>query len=328
MPEIGNDSLNQAQNNTSVGAYLENADNVTNADTVNDNTIDTTFVATDAEPNASRNPQDTTGQCVINDTRTPILVLFGPSQCGKSMTMVRLVRYLRKKGFTVEPRRDFRPGNDTMYEQRCNEFNRTIDTYAPLPGNSWDDYMLASVLDSRGNSVLQILEGPGEAYFSLKTDNPVSNPYPAYFSRIKNCEAPKIWCFFTEPDWRADQESKKDPNRRAGLSREYVERIRRTRTFINLRRDKIIILCNKIDTKTQYITYGRINQKGVQELVDQQYNGLFAAFRNTRLIEKWTRPYLCEFVPFSTGDYADGSFTESSDVYPAALLNKILRHKI
>lgn len=316
MPEIGNDCLNQAQNNTNAGTYLENADNVTNADTVNDNTIDTYFVATDAESNAPRDPQDTTGQCVINDTRTPILVLFGPSQCGKSMTMVRLVRYLRKKGFTVEPRRDFRPGNDTVYEQRCNEFNRTIDTYAPLPGTSWEDYMLASVFDSKGNSVLQILEAPGEAYFSLNESSPVSNPYPAYFSRIKNCEAPKIWCFFTEPDWKV------------GKNGEYVQRIVGTKSFINLRRDKIIILCNKIDTKTQYITYGRINQKGVQTLVDQQYNGLFAAFRNTRLFEKWTRPYLCEFVPFSTGDYADGSFSESSDVYPAYLLKKILRHKI
>lgn len=260
----------------------------------------------------TRDPLDTTDQCTINDTTTPILVLFGPSQCGKSMTMVRLVRYLHQRGYTVEPRRDFRPANDRVYEDRCEEFDNTIGTYAPLPGTAWQDYMLATVSDSRGNSVLQILEAPGEAYFSVKEKNPTKKPYPAYMNRIKSCQAPKIWCFFTEPDWQA------------GRYGEYVNRIKNTRSFINLRKDKIIILYNKIDKKPQYISYGKINEKAVIKFVNQQYKGLFEAFKNTRLGESLWRPYLCEFVPFSTGDYSDGAFTESDDIYPARLLKKIL----
>lgn len=265
-----------------------------------------------AEPLAP-NPKDTTNQCCINDTETPILVLFGPSQCGKSMTMVRLVRYLQSQNYTVEPRHDFRPASDKTYELRCREFNNTINTYVPLPGTDWEDYMLVTVYDRRGNSVLQILEAPGEAYFSLKEDNPLSKPYPAYLNRIKSCIAPKIWCFFIEPNWKEDRYS------------EYVERIKRARSFINLSKDKIIILYNKVDTQPQYIKYGKINIKALTNFADQQYKGLFNAFKNDRLGESLWRPYLCEFVPFSTGDYSGGDFVESHDSFPASLCKKIIK---
>ena len=39
----------------------------------------------------------------IADQNTPIVVLFGPPSCGKTMTLVRLTRYLRTIGFNVEP---------------------------------------------------------------------------------------------------------------------------------------------------------------------------------------------------------------------------------
>ena len=35
----------------------------------------------------------------IADYNTPLVILFGPPACGKTMTMVRLTRYLQKKGF-------------------------------------------------------------------------------------------------------------------------------------------------------------------------------------------------------------------------------------
>lgn len=265
------------------------------------------------ETQTSRDPKDTTYKCSINDRQTPILILFGPSQCGKSMTMVRLVRFLRSLGYTVEPRRDFRPADDNIYELRCQEFNNTIDTYRPLPGTDWQDYMLATVSDNRGNSVLQILEAPGEAYFSLTEKDPVSKPFPAYLNTIKNSQVPKIWCFFIEPDWKA------------GKNAQYVQRIQRARkSFIDERKNKFIILYNKIDKKPTLLSNsGKPNMKALLKFANGQYPGLFSTFQNTRLIEKIWRPYLCEFVPFSTGDYSDGDFTESHDQYPAALLSKI-----
>ena len=38
----------------------------------------------------------------IGDKRAPIIMLFGPPTSGKSMTLVRLARYLRKQGYTVK----------------------------------------------------------------------------------------------------------------------------------------------------------------------------------------------------------------------------------
>ena len=39
----------------------------------------------------------------IADQRIPIVVLFGPPTCGKTMTLIRLTRYLQKDGYKVSP---------------------------------------------------------------------------------------------------------------------------------------------------------------------------------------------------------------------------------
>lgn len=255
-----------------------------------------------------------TRRCTIADTQTPILVLFGPSQCGKSMTLVRLARYLRNVlSYNVEPRRDFRPSDDLIYQKRCDSFNNTINTYTPLPGGDLDEYMLCSVSDRHGNSKFQILEGPGEHYFSLVNPNPSSGPFPFYLNEIKNNRRiPKTWCFFLEPDWKERR-----------LSAEYVARIKKAQSFINLRKDRIIFLYNKIDMKPEFIKFGKINFKALTKFAAQQYPGLFDAFKNDQLFFNIIKPYLFEFVPFSTGDFSDGTFVESQDSYPAALLKVI-----
>lgn len=254
-----------------------------------------------------------TKRCTIADTQTPILVLFGPSQCGKSMTLVRLSRYLRNvMNYSVEPRRDFLPSDSQIYQQRCDAFDDAINTYAPLPGNDYDEYMLCTVSDQQGNSKFQILEGPGEHYFSLNKPNPSKQPYPFYFNEIKNSKTPKTWCFFLEPDWNL-----------GGLAPAYVNRIKSTLSFIDIQHDRIVFLYNKVDKKTDFIKGGKVNLQAVIRFASQQYPGLFEAFKEDRLFFKWFKPYLFEFVPFSTGDFSEGTFVESPDRYPAALLKVI-----
>ena len=36
----------------------------------------------------------------VSDPNTPIVILYGPPSCGKTMTLVRMTRYLRSKGYT------------------------------------------------------------------------------------------------------------------------------------------------------------------------------------------------------------------------------------
>ena len=53
----------------------------------------------------------------IGDKRAPIIMLFGPPTSGKSMTLVRLARYLRKQGYTVKADPTFK--SDNAYKARC-----------------------------------------------------------------------------------------------------------------------------------------------------------------------------------------------------------------
>ena len=49
----------------------------------------------------------------IADASTPLIVLFGPPSCGKTMTLIRLTRYLRSiNGYAIEPVTCFRPAHD------------------------------------------------------------------------------------------------------------------------------------------------------------------------------------------------------------------------
>lgn len=130
------------------------------------------------ETQTSRDPKDTTYKCSINDRQTPILIPGSALTVRKIHDHGQTRKVLAVIGLHRGARRDFRPADDNIYELRCQEFNNTIDTYRPLPGTDWQDYMLATVSDNRGNSVLQILEAPGEAYFSLTKKDPAKQAFP------------------------------------------------------------------------------------------------------------------------------------------------------
>ena len=57
----------------------------------------------------------------IGDKKAPIVMLFGPPTSGKSMTLVRLARYLRKLGYIVKADTTFKSGD--AYRGRCDRFH-------------------------------------------------------------------------------------------------------------------------------------------------------------------------------------------------------------
>ena len=59
----------------------------------------------------------------ISDHNAPIVVLFGQPACGKTMTLVRMTRYLISQGYSVDPVREFRPNYDVNYTKNCEDFN-------------------------------------------------------------------------------------------------------------------------------------------------------------------------------------------------------------
>lgn len=254
----------------------------------------------------------------IADRNAPVVVLFGPPSCGKTMTLVRLTRFLRKKGYTVEPVREFRPSYDTFYKSLCDDFNDMIASEDAAQSTSRINFMLAKVR-LNGRTICQILEGPGEYCF-----NP-SEPqakFPKYFNAIIGSPNRKIWLTFVEPghtNVRMDVEER----------RAYVEKIKGLKVRIRPS-DRIVFVFNKIDETSFVLSPGRISEELARQEVDFQYPGIFKPFKNEVPILNLWNPYLCDFVPFQSGDYcmaADGTLTfqESSNEYPMKLWNLIMR---
>lgn len=250
----------------------------------------------------------------IEDQTTPIVILFGPPSCGKTMTMIRMTRWLNRKGYNVEPVHSFRPTGDTNYRNMCDSFNALVGDDKRANSTNNIQFMLLKVY-SKGNPICQILEAPGELYFDPQKPN--AN-YPAYLNTIQdNCNNRKVWCVFVEPDWMnlSDRDN-------------YVNRIKRLKTKLRPY-DKVVILHNKID-KTQYVIGpGHVNEAQSIKSVSDSYKGLFELFENPVPVVRLFKKYLCSYIPFQTGSYSSTTmgvetFQEGPDEYCHKLWEAIL----
>lgn len=251
----------------------------------------------------------------IADKSVPIVLLFGPPACGKTMTLVRLTRYLANQGYSVSPVRSFRPSYDANYDDICNSFNEMMNQDDAAKSTTRISFMLAEVAKN-GRTICQLLEAPGEHYFDPKNPN---QEYPRYIRTIINVNCRKIWGIFVEPNYL-------DPADRNG----YVSKIRQLRTNMG-RQDRAILIYNKID-KTKFLINrdGQVHLNEAMKDVRNMYNGILEPFKNDTPISRWFTPYRIDFVPFQTGNYnvaLDGSvsYTEGPDAFPRILWNLILK---
>ena len=260
-------------------------------------------------------PQDVNSiQITISDKQTPLILLVGPPACGKTMTLIRLARYLKEKGYQLEPDRRLRPATDKAYLDLCNNFNAMLSTPLAANATSLISFMLVRVL-RQGKVLCQILEAPGEHYFN---PNDPHSPFPTYLNQIFANRMRKIWAFIVEKDWR-DEQNRID----------YVQRIRDLQLQVDPR-DRAIFLFNKIDLTNFVLGRGRVNRSAAKKDIEDNYPGIFEPFRNTHPISSFWRPWRCEFLPFQTGTYTADSrngqlyFQSGPDEYPAALWQHLL----
>jgi len=223
----------------------------------------------------------------VSDPNAPLIVLFGPPACGKTMTLVRLTRYLKEQGYTIDPIRTFRPASDTNYDDICINFNDLITNHNAAVSTSRISFMLVEVLKN-GKRLCQILEAPGEFYFNPETPN---EPFPNYVNTIITSENRKVWTIMVEPDW-LDQTDRKN----------YVSRITFLKQKMRLR-DKVVFIFNKID-KTNFVrSVGNIDVPSAITEVQNLYPNIFVPFLNQNPITKIFRKHNCGFIPFQTGYY-------------------------
>ena len=213
----------------------------------------------------------------VSDPTTPIVVLFGARTSGKTMTLIRLSRYLNAHGYHVTPDPTFRPSNDKHYQKMCSEFSTLcLDKYAP-DGNSVISFMLLKVLDSIGRPVCQLLEAPGEHYFDPSTPE---KDYNTYLQQIMSFPNKRVWMFIVEQDWGVDQK----------MRDMYVKRINSLPPEI--KKDKIIFTCHKVDKRPKvFLPNGKPNTKQIFKNIKNQYKDIFNLFENKNPITRLFRKY-------------------------------------
>lgn len=249
----------------------------------------------------------------IADSTSPLVVLFGPPTCGKTMTLVRLTRYLNQNGYEVAPIRNFRPGYDTNYSHICDGFDTLICSDDAAKGTDRINFMLVQVMKN-GRRICQLLEAPGEFYFDKKEPNA---PFKNFINTIISKGNRKIWCIMTEPDWENPQDRLN-----------YVNRIKHLKTKMRPK-DRAMIIFNKIDKTGFVVGPGRIHKGGAVKEIKDLYPGLFDLFRNVHPISRLYRTYDCKFVPFQTGDYSAAAsgkqtFQEGPEEYPRHLWKDLM----
>ncbi len=255
----------------------------------------------------------------IADYKTPLVILFGAPACGKTMTLIRLTRYLQSKGYTVQPETSFRPAYDKNYKEMCENFDTMINSEDAAQSTDRISFMLVQVMRN-GRPLCQILEGPGEYYFHPGAPQA---PFPKYVNAIINSTNRKIWAIMIEPD-------QTNPRMDVEARRNYVNKIHKLKTKISPR-DKVIFIFNKIDETNFVIGPGRINYPETMKRTKYLYPNIFVRFTNENPITRWFAPYNFDFVAFQTGDFseaADGTLTfeEGHEVYPRKLWNVIMKH--
>ena len=249
----------------------------------------------------------------ISDTAAPVIVLFGPASCGKTMTMVRLSRFLQGQGYQLIPDRSFRPSYDQNYKNLCDNFSSIVNSDDAASRTDNISFMLVKVV-KEGRTICQILEGPGELYFD---PNKANQDWPTYVHYLlNNTSLRKVFLPFVEPNFGEEE-----------TRRNYVSTINQLKQ--NTDKQKYVFLYNKIDKTPFVISPGKVHLNHAKHQVEVDYPGIFARFKNLNPITSLWRPEDFDFVPFQTGTYTQptsGSlvYIQGSDRYPQILWETLM----
>ncbi len=253
----------------------------------------------------------------VNDTQTPVIVLFGARTSGKTMMLIRLTRYLEGLGYNVVPDPIFRPDFDTHYKRMCNEFGKLVHADYAATGNDVMSFMLVKVIAPNGRTLCQILEAPGEHYFDADIPD---RPFPAYIQKIcQTIKNRKSWVFIVEENWGGTQNVRDLYARKIQLMQRRVVQ------------DRIIFACNKVDLSPHFLPNGKPNTDQIFRNIKNQYPHIFDLYANRNPITKWFQPYNFDFVTFSAGGFtpmANGGqvYNAGDDTFPQQLWNAIKKN--
>ncbi|MGB3548304.1 MAG: hypothetical protein WBA17_15130 [Saprospiraceae bacterium] len=259
---------------------------------------------------------DAFSQGLVNTGTESIVVFFGPVSSGKTVALLRLVQYLKKHGFRFDIS-NATPKTGSYAISRA-KFSENIDSMSSAvpPRTRGTDFL---ILDARKESKLQfhLLEAPGEHFFS--NTNPDRQDYPRYMNQVFNTDQKKVYVAFFEDSMFGDT------NEPSLLRKKYAARLANfVNTKINPKRDKLIILYNKINDSGQRMSGGKVQ---VKELRDEVFGNSDYKDFSTAIRDNGGGLKSVPLVPFFSGDFQDkNSWAMSPDKYPQAFYNAIDKH--
>lgn len=228
----------------------------------------------------------------VPDQKTPVVVFFGYPSSGKTLALLRMIRFFEDHKCKVKPEYLFRPKTDKHYAKMCAGLkDMAYSQYAPLPTDNIS-FMLVKVFDKDGDPICQILEAPGEHYF----DGTASLTFPTYIEQIiRNLPNRKVWVFFVEQDWGQNQ----------GERDLYAQKICSMQRLIH--NDKVVFLFNKVDRHSdQYKSDGRPNKGQFFANIRDQYPNIFSNYVNDGFFSRLLfGKYNFKAVCFSSGVFKD-----------------------
>lgn len=248
--------------------------------------------------------------------KAPIVVFWGTPNSGKTVMLFRLTRYLRLNGYTVMPVLDFRP-NNAKYKENCEKFDKLVDS-PKVPGSTDKlNFMLLSVFKD-GKEVCQLLEAPGEHYFSEKFPN---RNLPNYLHAIFENQLPKIFLFLLELNWKDNEQISAYSNKVNGV----IGRMKKN--------DTITLVCPKANQSTQFFHKGVAEKDKFENECKNYYKLIFNSIKERNgggLFSAFSSGY--DFLPFNSGEFNTDVNTnieywqQSSDDYPEKLWKSISKN--
>lgn len=227
--------------------------------------------------------------CFVNK-EVPVVFMYGPPAVGKTMTLVRLTRYLVEQGYMVLPNRTFRPSSDKLYQDICHQFQELVNNGGVAGGTDRTGILLIDII-KKGNVILQILDTPG-VIINTNKDEPIN--YPIYFNDYINSSNPKIWMIFLEPYWA-------DSHRRMV----YTKQVCKLKSRCWRESDSVLVIYNKIDQTSFVTSLGKIVENACVNDIKQLYPGMLDVFKNQHFPSRMFRKYTCSILPFQTGVFKE-----------------------
>lgn len=213
----------------------------------------------------------------IGDSQAPVIILFGSPASGKSMTLVRLARYLRKvKGLTVATDRTFKSGQS--YIDLCDQFEQHLNTKTALPSTKDDEFLMVKIYEN-GRLIAHILEAPGEHFFKPLSPKEMHisgqiNMRPYLIKIIDQIPNRRIWAFLLQAQWPVDGKNYDA----------FVDTIRTCKDRFIQPADRTILLYNQVDVLSHLFKNAKVLSNQAEIAMKGEYSGVDVIFKNTNPI--------------------------------------------